>query len=278
MRPLLLLSPCLLLLTACPAATGTFFEDPDPEPTAPPQDPDPGEDARMGWVQLERSWTLGGGASVRATASFHTPQEYARWPAESAELDGCAAGENDAGEWSLPDSDLDVGTPFLHLGDEELELTRNGATWARQLSTSYWEEHQEFTMRLTGGPDLPAQFYEAVIGTPATLTLEDFTESAAGLTVTWTGANDDGELRVLVSSDTDPSLWVYCRWHDDGEQTLPWTELVGVLPEGDYTFEARRQTSTNFELGDYPGTTAGISSATAELFVRADARDSSDGN
>lgn len=272
---LVLLIPSILLM-ACPSTGGSFFEDPVPEPT-PDEEPTPSEDARMGWVQLERTWEWGGGATLRATASFHSPAEYAVWPTESTDLDGCAGGESAADEWSIPASDLDVGTPVLHLGEDELELDYDGTRWSRQLSTGYWEEFQEFTLRVTGGPDLPAQFYEAVVGSPATLTLDGFEDGPDGLAVSWTGANNDGDLRVLVYSDTDPIQWVYCRLDDDGAHTIPWSAFADSLPEGDYRFEARRQRSVDFELGAYPGTTLGMSTATADLFVRNPSADSSDG-
>lgn len=263
---LLLLIPALSLM-ACPVNQGEFFDDPDPEPTAPPDPDEPGEDARMGWVQLERSWDVGGGATLRAVASFHSPVEYDVGPTESVGLGECVGGETDAGDWDIPASDLDVGTPVLHLGDEELELAFDGTHWSRQLSTSYWEQHQEFTFRLTGGPDVPANFFEAVVGTPATLTLDDFTEMADGLQLAWTGANNDADIRVLISGDGDPFPWVYCRFADDGAATIPWPELEGPLGEGEYTVEVRRQRTVDFELGDWPGTTMGASSAFGTVSV-----------
>lgn len=274
MRLLLLTSS--LLLAACPSTGGTFYEAPTPEPT-PDEEPTPGEESRMAWVQLQRSWELGGGATLRAVASFHSPADYAVWPTDSAELDGCTSGVSDVDEWSVPASNLDVGTPVLYLGDEELALDFDGTHWSRQLSTSYWEQHQEFTFRVTGGPDLPAQFYEAVVGSPATLTLEGFEEGPDGLSLTWTGANNDGDIRVLVYSESDPIDWLYCRLNDDGAHLLARDVFEGVLPDGDYIFEARRQRSVDFEMGEYPGTTLGLSTATADLFVSSASRDSSGG-
>jgi hypothetical protein len=274
MRPLLL-TACLL--TACVSTGGSFFEDPDPEPTPPIEEPTPGDDARMGWVQIERSQALGGGPALRATASFHAPAEYALWPVEATELDECVRGEASIEDWILPPSDLDVGTPSLLLAKEDLALDYDGTWWSRQLSTSYWEPNQEFTLRLSGGPDLPANFFEAVIGTPATLTLDEFAEGPDGLSLAWSNPTGDGDVRVLFSRDDQPEDWLYCRFDDDGEQLMPWSELEGVLPEGDYTVEVRRQSSADFALGEYPGTAFGLSSATADLFVRAPSRDGAGG-
>ncbi len=273
---LLLLIPALMLL-ACPSTGGSFFADPDPEPTPPDEEASPGEDARMAWVELHRSWEYGGGATLRATASFHSPSVYDLWPTASTDLDGCAGGESPPGAWVIPDSELDVGTPVLHLGDDQVELSFDGTHWFRQLSTSSWEEHQEFALQLSGGPDLPAQFYEAVIGSPATLTFDTFDAGDDGITVAWTGANDDGDIRVLIYNDEDPMQWAYCRLDDDGLQEMPWSTFDGLIPEGDYTFEARRQRSVDFEMGEYPGTTLGLSSATADVTVRTPSADSSEG-
>jgi hypothetical protein len=262
---LLFLIPMLLLL-ACPSTRGSFFDDPDPEPTPDPQ-PTPGDDARMGWIQLEHRWTEDSPATFRATASFHDPTEYDLWPTDSTGLDECEPGSIGATAWELPASDLDVGTPVIELENTKVELNFDGTHWSRQLSIDFWEEFEEFTFRVTGGPDLPAQFYEAVVGTPATLTFEEFSEGADGVTVRWTGANDDADVRVLVYSDTDPITYVYCRFNDDGEQVIPWSTFEDNLEEGDYTFEARRQRTVDFDLGEWPGTTLGLSTAIATVSV-----------
>ncbi len=267
MRLLLLLIP---LLCACPSTGGEFYEDPDPDPTPTP-DNTPGEDSRMGWVQLERAWSSDGPATLSATASFHEPAEYAVWPEDTPGLDECEAGTAEVDDWVIPDSDLDVGTPFLEFTDDDIELNFDGSHWSRQLGVEFWEQHQEFTLRVSGGPDLPAQFFEAVVGTPATLELTDFEEGKDGLTFNWVGGNNDGDIRVLIYLEGQRGDFLYCRFNDDDQQTVAW-DTFAALEEADYVVEARRQRSVDFELGEYPGRTLGMSTAITTAFIRSPGR------
>jgi hypothetical protein len=283
--PLLL---TLLGLVAVPLLTPACGppEDDDPFERGVDRDDDDGDDddtpewnpdLQTGWIEFHRANTYGEtSASVSATAAFFPPTPTTARTPVPEELDLCATGVDYPDVFGVPDSEWDVGTVTLVLVDgTEEQLEWNGGAGEHQavLPTSAWQGEQEYTVRLSGGDDVPETELTGLLGTPAALTMDDFDPlDDDGLALSWTGGNNNGHVELRLTSDplNDEELdgqvvWIACKLRDDNQHVLDWDDLA-PLDGLATTVELLRARSNPFDtLPEQPGSVLGTSTVHEEF-------------
>ncbi len=240
-------------------------------------DDDPGnpdETWAVARIEVTRSDVEGTtGAVIRAVGSWFPHQSVEMRPEPPNDVDTCHGGESSSGRFEIPDSTSDIGNMSLVMADDEYGLSLSNGYFQDVLPYTSWTPNDEFDIRTSGGPDMPATEFDGALGTPPSVAISSLEESGGQVTVEWLGGQDMNQISIVVTRSSGDSLfWVSCRVQDDGEFTLTAGDL-DVLPEGTALLDVRREVRADIEIDSLPGVVIGISSASAGITIAADGDD-----
>jgi hypothetical protein len=230
----------------------------------------PDETWAVARVEVTRSDAEGTtGAVIRAVASWFPHQRVEMRPEPPNDVDTCHGGSSSSGQYMIPDSTWDIGNMSLVMADDEYGLGFEDGYFQDILPYTSWTPNNEFDIRTSGGPDMPATEFVGALGTPPSIAINSVDQSGGQVTVEWLGGDDLNQITILVTRSSGDSLfWVSCRVQDDGEFTLSAGDLE-VLPEGTALLDVRREMRADIEIDSLPGVVIGISSASAGISISA---------
>ena len=280
MRFQLLLVPTLLALLVLPVLLLSCGEpeDDDPFDRGVDRDDDDDDDTpewdaanRTAFIQMQRSNAFGEtGANVEVTATFFPPTPMIVRTPVPEELDTCNSGIDHPDVFEVPAGQWDAGVFTLELLDGEaidLEWNEGASRYERNLSSSAWTGEQEYTIRWTGGDDVPEAEHVGILGTPASLMMDEFNPNLDdGFFLTWVGGNNNGHVELRLTSDPIDEgekeaqvIWIACKLRDDNQHVIDWDYLQPMNGQG-ATLELLRGRTTTFDTSpDQPGDVQGAS-------------------
>ena len=225
-------------------------------------------------VEVTRSDVEGTtGAVIRAVGSWFPHQRVQMRPEPPNDVDTCHGGEAPSGQYGIPDSTSDIGNLSLVMADDEYGLSFDDGYFQAILPYTAWTPNDEFDIRTSGGPDMPATEFQGALGTPPSVAISTVDQSGGQVAVEWLGGQDMNQISILVTHASGDSLfWVSCRVQDDGEFSLSAADLAG-LPEGTALLDVRREMTADIDFEGLPGVVVGVSSASTGITITASGDD-----